>query len=136
MVIGAGVQQVNVIPQDGGVLDLLFHHSWININLLGFFDKTGGFLITLSGLIVLVVISLAAAAISERLAGEKPGKNLATNTLITLLGAYIFVAYVNLPFTDVAIEGIRIVAALLGAIVFGVFWVLIRKQSQSQSKKA
>ena len=46
--------------------------------------------------------------------------------LITLLGAYIFTAYVNLP-TEIIIEGVHVIAALLGAIVFGVFWVLLRR---------
>ena len=45
----ANVVKVDLIPSDGGFLDLLFHHSWINVNLLGLFDKQGGFLLTLSG---------------------------------------------------------------------------------------
>lgn len=132
----AQIIQVDLIPKDGGFLDLLFHHSWININFLGLFDKQGGYQLVLSGLLVLIVISLAAAAISERLIGEQPGRSLVVNVLITLLGAYIFAAYVNLPFTDVAIEGVRLIAALLGAIVFGVFYALLRRQAQPAKKAA
>jgi len=55
--------------------------------------------------------------------------------LITILGGYIFAAYVTLPFTDVAIQGVHVIAALLGSIVFSVFYVLIRKQSGSGQKK-
>lgn len=126
----ATVYTVPIFPNTG-ILDLIFHKTYIILNVLGFFgsDGSSGFKITLAGLLVILVISFAAAAICERLAGEKPGKNLAAAVLITLLGAYIFAAYVTLPFTEVSIEGIHIIAALLGAIVFGVFYVLIRKQA-------
>ncbi len=70
----AGVQTINIIPTDGGFMDTLFHHTYIVINIFGFFDKTGGFKLTLSGLIVIVLISLAATAIAERLAGEKAAR--------------------------------------------------------------
>ncbi len=125
--VTASVQSVNLIPSNGGFLDLLFHHTYMIINIFGFFDKSGGYKVTLSGLIVLLVVALAAAAVAEKLAGSKPGKSLVTPVLLALLGSYIFSLYVLLPF-DVKIEGVRIIAALLGAIVFGVFFVLINKQ--------
>lgn len=126
----AAVSNVNLIPHDGSFLDKLFHGTYATLNIFDLFK--GGYTITLSGLIVILVISIAAAAIAERLAGAKPGKSLVTPILITLLGSYIFTAYVNLP-TDINIESVRILAALLGAIVFSVFYVLISKQT-SKSK--
>lgn len=132
----ADVKPINIIPTDGGFLDLLFHHTWLKINLLGLFDKTDGFQVTLAGLIVLILVGLAATAVAERLAGDKPGKNLVTTVLLTLLGAYVFAAYVTLPFTDIEVEGIRLISALLGAIVFGVFFVLVRRQTSAKPAKA
>ena len=124
------LSSVTVVPlfqTDGGFLDKFFHGTYMTINI--FHLLKDGYTITLSGLLVILVISLAAAAIAERLAGAKPGKNLVVPVLITLLGSYIFTAYVILP-TDFMIESVRILAALLGAIVFSVFYVLISKQGK------
>jgi uncharacterized membrane protein YeaQ/YmgE (transglycosylase-associated protein family) len=123
--ITASVQSVTLIPHNGGFMDKLFHGTYITINIFDLFK--GGYTITLAGLIVILIIAVAAAAVAERLTGAKPGKGMITPILLTLLGAYIFSAYVLLP-TDLEIEGVRIIAALLGAIVFGVFYVLINKQ--------
>ena len=76
------------------------------------------------GLIIILIIALAANAITERLTSRKAG-GLLTATLITIIGSAIFQAYVLLPF-DFSLEGVRIVAALLGAIVIAVFYTLIR----------
>jgi drug/metabolite transporter (DMT)-like permease len=130
--VAASVQHVNLIPTSG-FMDLLFHKTYLIINIFGFFGGEG-YKVTLAGLIVLVIIAAAAAAIAERLTGQKPGASIVTPLLLALLGAYIFTIYVKLPF-DLVIETVPVVAALLGAIVFGVFYVLIRKQGGS-SKKA
>jgi hypothetical protein len=129
----ASVQYVNPIPNTG-FLDLLFHKTYIIVNILGFFGGSG-YKVTLAGLIVLLVVALAAAAVAERLAGSKPGKSLVTPVLLALLGSYIFTLYVKLPF-DLVIETIPIIAALLGAIVFGVFYVLISKQTAPKKAAA
>jgi hypothetical protein len=50
---------------------------------------------------------------------------LFTAVLVTIIGSVITAAYVSLPF-DFAIEGVRIIAALLGAIIIAVFLVLFR----------
>ncbi len=55
--------------------------------------------------------------------------------LITLLGSYIFTVYVLLPF-DLVLEGVHALAALLGAIVFSVFYVLVRRQGGDKKKAA
>ena len=124
----AAVTTVHLFPTDGGFLDKLFHGTYVTVNIFGLLSGEG-YKITLSGLIVILILSIAAAAIAERLAGAKPGKNLVIPVLITLLGSYIFTAYVQLP-TDISIEGVRILAALLGAIVFSVFYVLISRQGK------
>jgi hypothetical protein len=127
MTLAASVTNVQIFPSDGGLLDKLFHGTYVIINVFDLLN--GGYKITLAGLLVILVLSFAAAAIIERLAGEKPGKGLAASVLVTLLGAYIFSAFVILPFNDISIEGTRLVSALLGGIVFGTFYVLIRKQA-------
>jgi uncharacterized membrane protein YeaQ/YmgE (transglycosylase-associated protein family) len=117
----AGVTSINFIP-NSGILDLIFHQTWLAVNILGW--PGGGYKLTLIGLIIVLIIALAAAAVTEKLTGSKPGKMWVT-VLITLFGAWLFQAYVLLPF-DINLEGIRIIAAFLGAVVVAVFWVLIR----------
>jgi uncharacterized membrane protein YeaQ/YmgE (transglycosylase-associated protein family) len=77
-------------------------------------------------LIILVIIALGANAITERLTGRKAG-GLLLATLITVLGAALVQAYVLLGF-DFALEGVRVIAALLGAVVIAVFYNLLRAQ--------
>jgi drug/metabolite transporter (DMT)-like permease len=125
---------INFIPTTG-IWNAIFNETWLDVNLFGWFGADG-VKITLAGLIVILLVGLAAAAIVERLAGEKPGKNLLAVAILTLLGAYIFAGAVKLPF-EVILQGVPIIAALLGAIIFGVFFVLIRKQvSPSRSASA
>jgi hypothetical protein len=117
----AAVTSWNPIPTSG-IFDLIFHQTYIIIAILGW--PQGGYKLTLIALIILAVIALAAAAVIERLTGHKPGK-LWLTFLITLLGAYLFEVYVNLP-VDLAVEGVRLLAAFIGAVVVGTFYVLIR----------
>ncbi|HEV2238652.1 MAG TPA: hypothetical protein VGR57_18485 [Ktedonobacterales bacterium] len=119
----ANIVTVNFIPTSG-FLDTLFHQTWLALSVLGW--PSGGYKLTLIGLILVLIIATAAAAIAERLAGAKPGGTL-TIVLITLFGAWLFQAYVRLPF-DVLMEGVYVVSALFGAIVVAVFFVLLRKQ--------
>ena len=119
--LAASVATWNPIPTSG-ILDLIFHQTWIMISILAF--PPGGYKLTLIALIILSILALAAAAVIDRLTGHKPGKLLVT-FLITLLGAYLFTAYVNLP-VDLSVEGVRLLAAFLGAVVVGTFYVLIR----------
>ena len=107
-----------------GILDTIFHKTWLSISIFGV--PADGYKITLIGLIIITIIAIAAAAITERLAGAKPGGLLAA-ILITLLGAWLFSVYVKLPY-EIVLEGVRLIAAFLGAIVVAVFYVLIRKQ--------
>jgi uncharacterized membrane protein YeaQ/YmgE (transglycosylase-associated protein family) len=109
-----------------GIWDTLFRQTWIDINILGLFG-TDGFRINLIGLIVIGLVGIAATSIAERLVGEKPGKNLLGAVLIALLGSYIAAAiFKQLPF-EIRIEDVPMIAALLGAIIFGTFYVLIQR---------
>jgi len=116
-------QSINFIPNNG-VLDQIFHQTWLSISVLGF--PAGGYKITLIGLLIVLVIAIAANGITERLTSRKVG-GLFAAVIVTLIGSWLFSAYVNLPF-DFVLEGVRIVAALLGAVVIAVFYTLLRGQ--------
>jgi len=124
---------IHIIP-DGGVWDQIFRQTWVNINVLGLFG-TNGFRINLAGLIIVLFVSIVATNVTERLAGEKPGRNVLAGLLLAIFGAYVFANFVKLPF-DTYIEDFPIIAGLIGAIVFGVFFVLIKKQMNGGAKKA
>jgi DMSO/TMAO reductase YedYZ heme-binding membrane subunit len=126
VLLAATMQSFNFIP-NSGILDTIFHQTWIRIAIFGF--PNGGYKVTLIGLIILTILALTANAITERLTGKKVG--MLGALLITILGAYIFITYVSLPF-DFAVEGIPIVAALLGAVVISVFYVLIKGQASGK----
>src|SRR5215475_3639951 len=123
MVLLETVRNFNFIPSDGGILDTIFHKTNFAINIFG---KPGGagYKLTLIGLLIILVIAITANAVTERLTSKKIG-NLFGATLVTILGSILVLTFVNLPF-DFALEGVRIIAALLGAIVVAVFVVLVR----------
>ena len=50
--------------------------------------------------------------------------------LITILGSLLTAAFVRLPW-DFIIEGVHILAALIGAVLIAVFYTLIRSSSSS-----
>jgi uncharacterized membrane protein YeaQ/YmgE (transglycosylase-associated protein family) len=112
---------IQLIP-NSGALDLIFHQSWLQISILGI--PPGGYKVTLIGLIIIIILALTVNAITERLTSRKMG-GLFMAVLVTIIGSFIAAAYVRLPF-DFAIEGVRIIAALLGAVVIAVFYTLIR----------
>ncbi len=117
---------INIIPSSG-ILDLIFHQTWIAFKILGW-PQNGPIMINLIQLIILVIIALAALAVTERLTGSKPG-GLVAGVVIVVIGTWIVTRYVILPGDlGFSIESVPIIAALLGGIVIAVFYVLIRKQ--------
>ena len=80
------------------------------------------FSINLIQLIIILFLAFAINGATERLTGRKV--SLALAVIITVIGAYLFSTYVLLPF-DFSIEGVRIVAAILGALILAVFYTLI-----------
>jgi uncharacterized membrane protein YvlD (DUF360 family) len=53
--------------------------------------------------------------------------------VITILGSLLAAAFIRLPF-DFIIEGVHIIAALIGAVIIAVFYTLIRSNMSSSSK--
>ena len=125
---------IKLIP-DTGILDQIFHQTFLRVSIGGF-PEGEGYKVTLAGLIVLALVGLLAAAITGRLSGEKPGKNLVGSTLVAFFGAFLFVTFVRLPFEDISVESVGLISSLLGAVIFGVFYVLFRRQAQSRQKKS
>lgn len=119
----ATIPSYNFIP-DSGILDQIFHKTWLAVSILGI--PPSGYRVTLIGLLIILVIAIAANGVTERLTSKKVG-GLFAGVIITLLGSWLFSVYVNLPF-DFQLEGVRIIAALLGAIVIAVFYTLIKGQ--------
>lgn len=104
-----------------GVLDQLFHKSALTISVFGYPNPP--YSLNLVGFLIILVIAIAANTITERLTSRKVG--LFTAVVITILGTFLVSAYVTLPF-DISVEGVRLVGALLGAIIIAVFYALIR----------
>ncbi len=132
IVLAASIPSYNFPIPKGSFFDLLFHQTYFSLQVLGLLNPP--FQINLIGLIIIVLIAFAANAVTERLTSNKAG-GLFTAVLITLLGSYLFAAFVRLPF-DFNLEGVRIIAALIGAIIIAVFYSLIRKQSSSSSSSS
>ena len=127
MVLLSAIPNLTFIPTSGP-MDQLFHQSWLAFAIAGM--PSGGYKLNLIQWIIILIIAVSANAITERLAGRKAGRLLLA-TLITVLGAALVQAYVKLPF-DFALEGVRIIAALLGAVVIAVFYTLIRGQASNK----
>jgi uncharacterized membrane protein YeaQ/YmgE (transglycosylase-associated protein family) len=111
------------IPK-GGFMDTLMHKSFIEFAIAGFPNPP--FLLTLIGLIILTIIAIAVNGITEKLTGKKVGGVMAA-IIFTVIGSALAVAFVKLPF-DFELEGVRIIAALIGATVISVFYSLFRAQ--------
>ncbi len=92
-----------------------------------------GYTLNLIQLIILLILAVAVNAITERLTSKRVG-GLFLATIITIIGVFLIEQLVTLPF-DFAFEGIRIIAARLGAIIIAVFYSLIRNQTSSSSSK-
>ena len=113
--LAAAIPSYNFPIPKGSFFDLLFHQTSLSLQVLGLLHPP--FSINLIGLIIIVLIAFAANAVTERLTSSKAG-GLFTAVLITLIGFIL--------------EGVPIIAALLGAIIIAVFYSLIRKQSSSK----
>jgi uncharacterized membrane protein YeaQ/YmgE (transglycosylase-associated protein family) len=128
ILMAAGIPSYNFPIPKGSFFDLVFHQTNFSLQILGLLNPPLS--LNLIGLIIIVLIAFAANAVTERLTSSKAG-GLFTAVLITLIGSYLFAAFVRFPF-DFQLEGVRIIAALLGAIIIAVFYTLIRKQGSSK----
>jgi uncharacterized membrane-anchored protein YitT (DUF2179 family) len=117
-----------------GILKTIFIDTWVSLSLLG--QPAGGFKLTLIDLIIVALLAFAVTALTEWLTGQKLGK-LFTGMVVTIVGALLVIMFVRLPAPlDFAIEDVPIVAALIGAIIVGVFYVLLRARTSSGGKGA
>ncbi len=123
------VPDYHFLPPGG--MENLFQGTYLTISINNI--PPGGYKVTLIGLIIIILLAFTANAITERLTTKKVG-GLFSATLVTILGSYLCSAYVLLPF-DFALEGVRIIAALLGAVVIAVFWTLTRGAINSGAPK-
>src|SRR5215467_11186818 len=114
-----------------GILKTIFIDTWISLSLFG--QPAGGFKLTLLDLVIVGVLAFAVTAITEWLTGRKIG-NLFAGMLVTILGALLVLMFVHLPAPlDFAIEDI---AALIGAVIVGVFYALIRARTSRSGRAA
>lgn len=117
----AAVPSYDPIPHTG-LLNSIFYLTNLRVQVLGW--PANGYSINLIQLLILLMLAVVVNAVTERLTKKKPG-GLATGVILTVIGAYLVETYVNLPF-DFSFEGVLIVASLIGAIIVGVFYTLIR----------
>jgi uncharacterized membrane protein YeaQ/YmgE (transglycosylase-associated protein family) len=119
----AAIPSFDPIPHTG-VWNLVFYQTDLRIQVLDW--PANGYSINLIQLIVLIVLAVVVNFVIERLTKKKPG-GLVTGVILTVIGAYIVETFAKIPF-DFAFEGVLIVASLIGAIIVGVFYTLIRAQ--------
>jgi hypothetical protein len=87
-----------------------------------------------STLIIVALLAFAVTALTEWRTGQKLGK-LFTGMVVTIVGALLVIMFVRLPAPlDFAIEDVPIVAALIGAIIVGVFYVLLRARHRAAAR--
>jgi hypothetical protein len=121
----SGVKNLNFIPTDGGFFDLLFHRTALTIEVFG--QPKPPFSINLIQFLIVLFLAFAINGATERLTGRKVG--MWTAVIVTLIGSWLFSTFVNLPI-DFAIEGVHIIAAVLGALIIAVFYTLIVGQGK------
>jgi uncharacterized membrane protein YeaQ/YmgE (transglycosylase-associated protein family) len=117
----AAVPSFNPIP-NSGILNQIFHQTDMTVQVLDWPVK--GYHINLIQLIILIILAVVVLFVTEKLTKQKPG-GVVTGVILTVIGAYLVQTYAKIPF-DFAIEGVSIVASLLGAIIVSVFYTLIR----------
>ncbi len=122
-IVLAAVPSFDPIPHTG-ILNTIFYQTDLTIQVLDW--PANGYHINLIQLIILIVLALVVIFVTERLTSKKPG-SLVTGVILTVIGAYLVETYARIPF-DFAFEGVLIVSSLLGAIIVGVFYTLIRGQ--------
>ena len=117
----AAVPSFNPIP-NSGILNQIFHQTDMTVQVLDW--PVNGYHINLIQLIILIILAVVVLFVTEKLTKQKPG-GVVTGVILTVIGAYLVETYAKIPF-DFAIEGVLIIASLLGAIIVSVFYTLIR----------
>jgi uncharacterized membrane protein YeaQ/YmgE (transglycosylase-associated protein family) len=119
-----------IIP-NSGILNTIFHQTDITVQVLDWPPK--GYHLNLIQLIILLVLAVVVNAVTKYLTKSESG-GLVTGVILTIIGAYLLETYARIPF-DFALEGVLIIASLLGAIIVGVFYTLIRARFKRSDKK-
>lgn len=125
--IMTAVPSFNPIPSSG-ILNTIFHQTDMRIQVLDW--PAQGYYINLIQLIILIILAVVVNFVIERLTTKKPG-GLATGVVLTVIGAYLAETFAKIPF-DFSFEGVLIIVSLVGAIIVGVFYTLIRAQFSSK----
>lgn len=125
--IMTAVPSFNPIPSSG-ILNTIFHQTDMRIQVLDW--PAQGYYINLIQLIILIILAVVVNFVIERLTSKKPG-GLATGVVLTVIGAYLAETFAKIPF-DFSFEGVLIIVSLVGAIIVGVFYTLIRAQFSSK----
>lgn len=107
-----------------GVFNQIFYLTSARLHIFGW--PAQGYSINLIQLIILLAIAVVVVYVTERLTKSKIG-GLAVGVTVTLLGAFL-IQSVTTHIPDFQFEGVRVISSLLGAIIIGVFYVLIRAQ--------
>lgn len=113
----------NPIPTTG-VLNQIFHLTSARLHIFGW--PAQGYSINLIQFLILLTIAIVVVYVTERLTKSQIG-GLAAGVIVTLLGAFL-IQSVATRIPDFMFEGVRVVTSLIGAIIIGVFYVLIRGQ--------
>lgn len=111
------------IPHSG-VLGQFFYQTTAQLRLFGW--PAQGYSINLIQFIVLLALAIVVVFVIERLTKNKIG-GLAAGVIVTLIGAFIIQTETR-SMPDFLFEGVRVVSSLVGAIIIGVFYVLLRAQ--------
>jgi uncharacterized membrane protein YeaQ/YmgE (transglycosylase-associated protein family) len=107
-----------------GIFNQIFYLTQATLHIFGWPKQ--GYSINLIQLIVLMIIAVVVVYVTERLTKNKIGGLLA-GVIVTLIGAFLIESMTtNIP--DFLFEGVRVLSSLIGAIIVGVFYVLIRAQ--------
>ena len=120
----------NIIPTSG-ILDTIFHKTDITVQLLDW--PAQGYHINLIQLIILLILAVVVNFVTKSLTKKESG-GLVTGVILTIIGAYLLETFAHIPF-DFSIEGVLVIASLLGAIIVGVFYTLIRANMGGGAKK-
>lgn len=113
----------NFIPTTG-IFNQIFHQTRASVQILDW--PTPAFSINLIQLIILLILAVVVVFVTERLTKNKVG-GLGVGVVLTVIGAYL-IQYYTKGIPDFGLEGVRIISSLIGALIIGVFYVLIRAQ--------
>lgn len=124
------VASFNIIP-NSGILNTIFHQTDITIQVLDWPGK--GYHLNLIQLLILLALAVVVNSVTKYLTKSESG-GLVTGVVLTIIGAYLLETYAHIPF-DFSLEGVLVIASLLGAIIVGVFYTLIRARFKGGAKK-